>query len=241
MSRHMPLSQPLVKGILIKRYKRFLADVQLDGGERVTALCPNTGSMRSCAEPGRPVLLSVSEKPDRKYPHTWELIQMGKTWVGINTARPNQAVSHFVKAGAIPGLTGYRLLKREQKYGREGRSRIDLLLDDHEDGRPACYVEVKNTTMRVEDHAAFPDAVTTRGQKHLEELMDVVAQGMRAVMFYFVGRADCTRFRPADEIDPEYGRLLRRAVEGGVEIEPWRMKFSPRKLELVEKLPVDLS
>ncbi|MDH5641343.1 MAG: DNA/RNA nuclease SfsA [Nitrospira sp.] len=230
---------PLHQGTLLKRYKRFLADVRLEDGRELTVMCPNTGTMKTCNEPGRPVIISDSLNDSRKYRFTWEMIRMGRSWVGVNTGNPNRAVTKWVEAGMIPELTGYGTLKREQKYGRDGRSRIDLLLSD---GAAAsdCFVEVKNTTMRVGHHAAFPDAVTTRGQKHLRELMDVVDQGGRGVMFYFVGRADCDRFRPADEIDPEYGRLLREAATKGVELLPYRVRFNKAGMKLEERLPVDL-
>lgn len=234
----MKLDLPLLEGTLIKRYKRFLADVRLDDGTELTVHCPNSGAMTSCSEPGRPVIISDSQNPKRKLRHTLEMIHMGDAWVGVNTANPNRAVAGFIESGQIPELRGYETLRREVKYGREGRSRIDILLEDPEAGR--CYVEIKNTTLRSDRHAAFPDAVTTRGKKHLEELADVVEAGDRGVIFFFMGREDCRRMRPADEVDPDYARTLRRVAAEGVEILAYRMAFSPSGIRLLDRAPVDL-
>ncbi|RMH22407.1 MAG: DNA/RNA nuclease SfsA [Acidobacteria bacterium] len=233
----------LIPGTLVRRYKRFLADVELADGRLVTVHCANPGAMRSCSEPGRPVRLSDSRNPKRKLRLSLEMIRMGRTWVAINTARPNRTVRRLIAAGRIPELRGYGEIVAEVPYGAGGRSRVDLLLRDPAGGRPECYVEVKNTTYRppgAERYAAFPDAVTARGKKHLEDLMAVVASGSRAVIFFHVGRADARRFRPADEIDPAYGRVLRRAVAAGVEPLAYRMRVSPRGIELAGRLPVDL-
>ena len=232
------LDLDLQRGTLIRRYKRFLADIELESGEVITAHCANSGAMTACAEPGRPVFVSDSHNPKRKLRYTWELIQMGRTWVGVNTARPNHIVAHTIEAGAIAELSGYTTLKREVKYGREGRSRIDILLSGHP-SEPEAYVEVKNATMRVGEYAAFPDAVTARGLKHIEELDSVARNQQRAVMFFFVGRNDCKRFRPAEEVDKAYTEALRQAADR-VEILAYRFQFSPGKVKLVEKLPVDL-
>lgn len=249
--------QPILKGTLLGRRKRFLADVELADGSKMTAMCANTGSMKTCNEPGRPVVLSDSENDKRKYRHTWELIQMGKCWVNVNTGLPNGAVETFVESDAIAGLTGYPFIRREVKYGRDGRSRIDLLLTEQPPpkkrkrdpepeprceptGAPDCYVEVKNTSMRVDGHSVFPDSVTTRGQKHLDELTHLVSnEGCRAAMVYFCGRTDTEAFRPADEIDPEYGRLFRKAMDAGVMMIPLQVKFTPTQLKLARVLPVD--
>lgn len=236
----MRFAQPLTRGVLIRRYKRFLADVRLDDGRELTVHCPNSGAMSACSEPGRPVLISDSGNPARKLRWTWEMIRMGRTWVGVNTANPNRAVADFVKAGKLPELAGYDTVRREVKYGAEGRSRIDLLLSDPAEKKPDCYLEIKNATFRHGQHAAFPDAVTTRGRKHLLDLAEVVAQGYRGVIFFFVGRADCLRFRPADEVDPRYGATLREVVEAGVEPLAYRMRFSPHRIQLLDRLPIDL-
>lgn len=243
----MKLPDALIRATLLRRYKRFLADVELEDGRELTVHCPNPGAMTSCSEPGRPVLISDSGNPKRKLRHTLEMIRMGRTWVGVNTARPNRAVAAFIGAGKIPELAGYAELRAEVPYGSGNRSRIDLLLSDPDGGRADCYVEIKNTTYRrpVEGsagryYAAFPDAVTERGRKHLNELEGVVREGKRGVIFFFVGRADCHRFRPADEIDPAYGETLRRVAGRGVEILAYRMRVSPRRIVPVEPLPVDL-
>ena len=249
---------PIVKGTLIKRRARFLADVELENGEKMTAMCANTGSMKTCNEPGRPVILSDSEKDTRKYRYTWEMIQIGKTWVNVNTGIPNSTVERFIDEDAVDGLTGYSFIRREVKYGRDGRSRIDLLLTNEAppkkrkkdpepeprckpNGEPDCYVEVKNTSMRAEEHSVFPDSVTERGQKHLSELTHLVKEeGLRAAMVYFCGRTDTEAFRPADEIDKQYGKLFREAMKAGVLMIPLQVKFTPKKLELVRVLPVDV-
>jgi len=236
----MNFDPPLIPATLIKRYKRFLADVELENGEIITVHCPNSGAMTTCAEPGRPVLISDSQNPKRKLRYTFEMIRMGRTWVGVNTMNPNRAVEGFIRAGKIPQLVGYGTLRREVKYGQGGRSRIDLLLTDCPEGRPDCYVEIKNSTLRDGRHAAFPDGVTVRGRKHLNDLAGVVQAGGRGVIFFFIGRADCHRFRPADEIDPAYGETLRRVRLEGVEILAWRMRFNPQGVRLVDRLPVDL-
>ncbi|MDC1142535.1 DNA/RNA nuclease SfsA [Planctomycetota bacterium] len=247
----------IVKGTLIVRRNRFLADVRLEDGSELTAVCSNTGTMKSCNEPGRPVILSVSDNPKRKYAHSWELIKMGSTWVNVNTAVPNSAVEELILRDALPELMGYSFVRREVKYGREGRSRIDLLLTNdappkkrkkdpepgprcEPNGQPDCYVEVKNTSLRVDNYSAFPDAKTERGQKHLRELMDCVEQGYRAANVFFVGRTDTDIFRPADEVDPIYGKLLREAVEAGVEVYPLQVKFTPTQMTLVRVLPIEL-
>ncbi len=234
----MRLTRPLLRGTLLRRYKRFLADVELADGRELTVHCPNPGAMTSCSEPGRPVLISDSENPKRKLRYTLEMIRMGRIWVGVNTANPNPAVAGWIAAGKIPQLAGYAELRREVPYGEARRSRIDLLLRDP--ARPDCYVEIKNSTYRSGEHAAFPDAVTERGRKHLHDLAGVVERGERGVIFFFVGRADCHRFRPADEVDPAYGETLRQVVPAGVEALAWRMRFTARRIELSGRLPIDL-
>lgn len=231
-------STELISGRLITRYKRFLADIELENGDVLTAHCPNSGAMTSCSEPGRPVRISDSGNPKRKLRHTFEQIQMGRTWVGVNTVTPNIAVHHALEQGAVPELKEYKEFRREVKYGREGKSRIDVLCSVT--GLPDCYVEVKNSTMRVDDAVAFPDAKTERGRKHLRELIAVVESGQRAVMFFFAGRNDVNRFRPADEVDPEYGAVLRKAFDAGVETLAYRFRYDASGVEIIEKLPVDL-
>jgi len=224
----------LFPGILVKRYKRFLADVKLTDETVVTAHCPNSGSMLGCNLPGSPVLVSLSSNPDRKLPYTLELVQVNGFWVGLNTMLPNRLAEEAIQNGIISELQGYTEIRREVPYGRE-HSRIDLLL---EGGQGACYVEVKNVTLVQNDLALFPDAVTERGQKHLRELMQVVRNGFRGVILFTVQRGDGHAVAPADQIDPVYGRLLRLAVENGVEALAYRAIITPENIQLNERLPV---
>lgn len=236
----MRFDKPLLAGTLVRRYQRFLADVELADGTFLTVHCPNPGRMTSCSEPGRPVLISDSGNPKRKLRHTLEMVKMGRIWVGVNTANPNRAVAGFLRRRKIPELAGYGEIQPEVKYGAGGRSRIDLLLRDREGGHPGCYVEVKNTTLKIGEHGAFPDAVTERGRKHLLDLAGVVAGGERGVIFFFVGRADCRRFRPADEVDPAYGETLREVLTEGVEALAYRVRYTRQRIELVDRLAIDL-
>ncbi|HIK32036.1 MAG TPA: DNA/RNA nuclease SfsA [Oscillatoriales cyanobacterium M59_W2019_021] len=218
----------LVSGTLVKRYKRFLADVELVNGEIVTAHCPNTGPMIGVSDPCSPVLMSCSTDPKRKYPYTWETIQMRdarRTWVGINTALPNRIVKTMLEKRLLPELGNYSRIQPEVAYGRDRKSRVDFVLWG-EEGEPPIYVEVKNTTWADNGLALFPDTVTTRGQRHLQELMAIVPQ-CRAVMLYFINRGDCDRFSPGDTADPAYGQLLREAVHRGVEVLPCRFEVTP--------------
>lgn len=204
----------LIRGTLIKRYKRFLADVELDNGEVVTAHCPNSGSMKGCCEPGRPVYLSESTNPRRKLNYTWELMELPSTLIGINTQVPNRLVCNSIQAGLVPELAGYDRVVPEIKTS-DG-TRLDILLESDSGSR--CYVEVKNCTLVEDGIARFPDAVTTRGQKHLKELERLVSQGHRGVIFYLIQRMDARHFIPAADIDPEYARNLETATRNGVEV-----------------------
>jgi len=226
----------LIPGRLIKRYKRFLADIELEDGSVVTAHCPNSGSMLGCNLPGSPVLLSLSPNPNRKLAYTWELLQVNGFWVGLNTMLPNRLAEEAILDGTIVELQGYPNLRREVAYGSE-RSRIDILLEG--DGR-RCYVEVKNVTLVEGGVALFPDAVTARGQKHLRELMEMVRNGDRGVLLFTVQRGDGNAVAPADRIDPEYGRLLREAVANGVEALAYRAEVRPEQIRLTERLAVVL-
>ena len=211
----MKFHAPLVRGTLVQRYKRFMADVVLDTGETITAHCANSGAMAGLKAPGSIVWLSPAANPDRKLRYSWELIEADGDLVGINTAWPNHIVAEAIKAGAIEALSGYATLRQEVKYGKN--SRIDILLEDPE--RPPCYVEVKNVHLRRDGTLAeFPDAVTERGAKHLVELGDMVEAGHWAVMLYLVQRMDCDRFAIAADVDPAYDRGLRVARERGVEV-----------------------
>jgi len=225
----------MIEGRLVKRYKRFLADVELADGTLVTAHCPNTGSLLGCQEPGSRVVLRDSQDPRRKLRYTFQSIQVGRGLVNVDTGLPNAVVAEAVERGLVPELAGYDTLRREVAYGRN--SRIDLLLEGP--GRPRCYVEVKSTTLVRGRTALFPDAVTERGRKHLAELADVVAGGDRAVQFFFVSRGDVARFAPADDIDPAYGRALRAAAEAGVELLAYAARVRPDRLELARPLPIE--
>jgi sugar fermentation stimulation protein A len=204
----------LFQGTLIKRYKRFLADVQLDNGSLVTVHCPNSGTMRACSQPGRPVYLSYHDNPKRKLKYTWEIIHMPDSLVGVNTMVPNRLVKQSIEEGLVDELNGYDRVRAEVKTS-DG-SRLDLLLEK-ERGRN-CFVEVKNCTLVEGSNARFPDAVTTRGRKHLLELQRLVSEGNRCAMFFLIQRMDADSFSPADDIDPIYGEELRKAHQNGVEI-----------------------
>ena len=234
---------PLESGILLKRYKRFFADIQLESGEIITAHCPNTGPMTDVSTPGSLVQISRSDNPKRKLSYTWEMIQVLEkgvgngergvgemknqaTWVGINTGLPNRVVKLLLQEGLIPELANsYKEIHPEVIYGCDRKSRIDFLLTGDESQLP-IYLEVKNVTWCQGRIALFPDTVTTRGQKHLRELRELVPQA-RSVMLYFINRGDCDRFAPGDGADPLYGKLLREAVAAGVEVLPCRFDVMP--------------
>jgi sugar fermentation stimulation protein A len=228
----MIFPDPLFRGTLVRRYKRFLADVVLETGETVTAHCANSGSMLSVDAPGSEVWLSPARNPDRKLKYTWELIRVGNALVGINTAHPNAIVAEAVAANEIPELSGYTSARREVKYGKN--SRIDLLLEGS--GQPRCFVEVKNVTLKREDGAdrpvEFPDAVTARGTKHLVELSEKVREGDRAVMMYLVQRDDADWFTLADDIDPAYAEAFEQATAVGVEALCYRCDVSSRDIRI---------
>ncbi|MBY5993655.1 DNA/RNA nuclease SfsA [Ferrimonas balearica] len=213
----MKFSPPLQSATLIKRYKRFLADVRLEDGSETTLHCPNTGAMTGCAEPGWRVWYSDSGNPKRKYPCTWELVENDQGHrISVNTGRANALAEAGIRAGLLPSLAADAEIRREVKYGSEN-SRIDLLLTGND--LISCYIEVKNVTLLGDQgQGHFPDAVTTRGQKHLRELMEMVQQGHRAVLLFMVAHTGIERVSPAQHIDPEYARLCREAVAAGVEI-----------------------
>jgi len=223
----------LFRGTLVKRYKRFLADVELDNGGLVTAHCPNSGTMRACSQPGQPVFLSFHDNPKRKLKYTWEIIHMPDSLVGVNTLVPNRLVKHSVEEGLVPELIGYDRVRAEVKTS-DG-SRLDLVLE--KDGRRNCFVEVKNCTLVEGSNARFPDAVTARGRKHLMELQRLVAEGNRSVMFFLVQRMDADRFSPADDIDPAYGKELRRAHQNGVEILVYDVSIDLAAIRLNQPIP----
>jgi len=233
----MIFKQSLIPGKLIKRYKRFLADIELESGEIITVHCPNSGSMKSCVGNGWKVRLSYHDNPNRKYPHTWEMVHNGKCWIGINTGIPNKLAEEAIQTGRISELLDYDELKREIKYGKN--SRIDLMLQRESD---RCYVEVKNVTLVEEDgDYYFPDSVTERGRKHLYELRDMVKEGNRAVMLYVIQRDDGNIFKPAAHIDLAYANSLKEVYEQGVEILVYRAKVSPEEIQISEKIPWELT
>jgi len=235
----MKFKTPLIPGKLIKRYKRFLTDVELADGTVVVAHCANSGSMLSVNDAGADVWLSPANDPKRKLKYTWELVKIGSAMVGINTQHPNRIVYEAIEAGKIKELTGYDSQRREVKYGKN--SRIDILLESP--GKPQCYVEVKNTTMRRDlspgAPAEFPDAVTARGAKHLDELGDMVEQGHRAVMFYLVQRDDAHSFTIAADIDPTYAKGLQTAIKRGVEVLAYGCRVSPEEIEITGPVEID--
>lgn len=225
----MRFESPLTEARLLRRYKRFLADVEIPGQGETTVVCPNPGSMLGLNVPGSRIWLSESDNPKRKYRHTWELLEIDGGIVGINTAHPNRIAEEAIGAGAVAELAGYGALRREVKYGEN--SRIDLLLEKPDGAR--CYVEVKNVhLMREPGLAEFPDSVTKRGAKHLRELSAMAGEGHRAVMFYLVQRSDCRRFTLAEDIDPAYAAALREARAHGVEAICYSCNLKPDAIEL---------
>lgn len=239
----MRFPDPLLRGRLIRRYKRFLADVELADGGPVTAHCPNPGSMMGLDAPGAEVWLSPARNPARKLRYTLELVHLddgtGRGLVGVNTGHPNALAAEAVAAGRIPELAGYREIRREVRYG--AGSRVDLLLESPD--RPPCYVEVKSVTLKrdreIPGLAEFPDAVTARGTKHLRELAAVAADGARAVMLFLAQRGDCRRFAIAADIDPAYDAAFASARAAGVEALCYACQLSPEAVELGQPLPLD--
>ena len=227
----MRFAKPLVPARLIRRYKRFLADVEIAGQEPVTAHCPNPGSMIGLAAPGADILLTPTTT---KLPYRWELERVDGNWVGINPGHPNAIVAEAIAAARIPALAGYATVRREVRYGVN--SRIDLLLESPE--RPPCYVEIKNVHLKRGDTAEFPDCVTTRGAKHLGELAAMVAAGARAVMVYLVQRADCRQFGLAADLDPVYARAFIAARAAGVEALCYACDVAPDGIALTGALPI---
>ncbi|MGB7996423.1 MAG: DNA/RNA nuclease SfsA [Photobacterium halotolerans] len=231
----MNYTPSLLPATLIKRYKRFLADIALPDGTVTTIHCANTGAMTGCADPGATIWYSTSDNPKRKYAHSWELTQtQDGHWICINTARANQIVVEALKNNHIPELSGYASLRTEVKYGTEN-SRVDIVLDDP--SLPSCFIEVKSVTL-LEDHGRgyFPDAVTTRGQKHLRELAEVAATGQRAVLFFAVLHSGIENVAAARHIDPVYDELLEQAEKAGVEVLCYRAEISPTALTLSQRI-----
>ena len=236
----MKFQEPLVEGRLIRRYKRFLSDIDLNG-ETVVAHCANPGAMTGLNAPESEVWLSANRNPKAKLDWRWELIRVGDHLVGINTAHPNDIVAEAIKAGHIPALVGYGSMRREVKYGQS--SRIDILMEDED--KPSCYVEIKNVHLKRdlpgrEGAAEFPDAVTKRGAKHLVEMSEMVRQGARAVMIYLVQRGDCDHFRVAEDVDPAYASALAEARECGVEAICYDCSVGIEEIVVARSLPLKL-
>lgn len=236
----VPAGEVWQSGTLLRRYKRFLADVRLADGTEITLHCPNTGSMKNCVVPDSPCWFSTSANPKRKYPHTLEVVTTpGEHLAGINTARANELVETALRSGLIRELRGYERLLREQRYGAE-KSRIDFLL---ERGDEQCFVEVKSVTLMEEPgQGLFPDAVTSRGTRHLRELMAMVHGGHRAVLLFCVQHTGIRWVEPADAIDPLYGETLRAAAQAGVELLAYGATIVPDlgEIRLTDALPVRL-
>lgn len=217
----------LYPGVLVKRYKRFLADIALESGDVITAHCPNTGPMTGICAPGSRVMVSRSDNPNRKLAYTWELIEVHDTeptWVGVNTALPNRVIKSALEARLFDGLGEYDQIRSEVPYGIDKKSRVDFVVANQAQASQT-YIEVKSTTWADGKLALFPDTVTTRGQKHLKDLM-ALRPHTKAVMLYFINRGDCTQFSPGDSADPLYGQLLREAIAQGVEILPCRFDLT---------------
>ncbi|MFL2541259.1 MAG: DNA/RNA nuclease SfsA [Candidatus Latescibacterota bacterium] len=236
----MKFSEPLIKGKLIRRYKRFLSDIELNG-ETVVAHCANPGAMTGLNSPGSEVWLSANRNPKAKLNWRWELIRVGNNLVGINTSHPNGILTEAIKAGQIETLNGYDNLRREVKYGQN--SRIDVLLEHNE--RPPCYVEIKNVHLKRDlpgrkNAAEFPDSVTKRGTKHLVEMSNMVREGARAVMVYLVQRSDCDHFRVAEDVDPVYAETLAQARASGVEVICYDCDISVFEISVSRRLPLQL-
>tara|TARA_R110002095_G_scaffold133784_2_gene116103 strand:- start:809 stop:1519 length:711 start_codon:yes stop_codon:yes gene_type:complete len=236
----MQFPSPLLSGTLIKRYKRFLADITLETGEEITAHCANSGSMMGLKDEGSPVYVTkVPDEAKRKLRYDWHIIEdihHKNEWIGINTSWPNPLVEEALLNKKIPELSAYPDFRREVKYGLQN-SRIDFYLSGG--NLPPCYLEIKNVTLRIEDSAQFPDSVTARGKKHLEELIHVAEQGFRAVVLYVIQRQDCTHFDVASHIDPDYASMAKQAKEKGVEFLGYSCDITKEGITLDRPLPLN--
>ncbi len=222
----------LRKGHLIKRYKRFLADIELEEGTFITAHCPNSGAMQGLTDPGTPVWVSRSPNTSRKLPFTWEMAEVNGTFVGMNTSNPNHLVEEAICSGVLQELQGYPSLRREVPYGQN--SRIDFLMEDA--SQALTYVEVKNVHLKRGRNAAFPSSVTTRGAKHMRELSEMVRQGHQAYIVYVVQRNDCEGFEIANDIDPLYGEDSLRAIKSGVKPLVYACDVTPKAITLTHRI-----
>lgn len=232
----MKFTMPLERGKIINRYKRFLADIKLENHEVITAYIANTGSMKTCWAKDWPALLSFHDNPKRKLKYSLEMLYNGKTWIGVNTSRPNHIVEEAIRNKEIKELQDYSHIQREFKVGK---SRLDFKLES--EGLPDFFLEVKNVTLKGEnEQVLFPDAVTKRGQKHLEELISLCEQGYKTGIFFLVQREDVKSFSPASKIDPLYAELLKKAEEAGVLILVYQCKLSPEEISIEKSLPYEL-
>lgn len=228
----MQFTTPLTEGVLIKRYKRFLADIRLQDGSIITAHCPNTGTMLGCSTPGSAVYLTKSNNPTRKYPYTLEMTQVGTTWVGVNTGRTNKLVVEALLKGQIAEFANIDAVKTEVKTSCHTRLDIQIIK-----GTESTFIEVKNCSLAINGCAMFPDAVTSRGTKHLHELIRLVEEGFKSTIFFLVQRMDADRFSPANDIDPNYGKTLRLAIASGVQVLVYQAQVSPEGIHVVHALP----
>lgn len=233
----MKFPHPLIPGTLLRRHHRFLMDVRLENGREITAHSGNTGGMLGCSRPGMRVWLSVSPNPERKYPHSLELVQPKRgEWVGVNTLLPNKLVREAIERRMFSAFRDYSDIQPEVRYGNEN-SRVDLLLRGQ--GVPDCYLEVKNVTYCPQGTALFPDAVTARGTRHLRELLRMRQQGHRAAVVFCVQHSEASRFAPAGHIDPLYADTLRQAAGEGLEVYAWQARMSPEEVVITSPLPVE--
>ena len=232
----MIFKDPLLKGKLVRRYKRFFAEIILSNGETITAHCPNSGSMLSLLEAGSEAWVSKAHNPKRKLKYTWELVRLGRVIVGVNTNHPNVLVAEAISQGIISELQGYEISRREVKYGKN--SRIDILLEKTSGAK--CFVEVKNVTLKrsLDNNAPaeFPDSITARGVKHLQELAQMVAEGHRSVLVFLVQRDDCTSFQIARDLDSEYGKAYDHAKLSGVEFLVYACQITPDGIDVTTKI-----
>jgi sugar fermentation stimulation protein A len=233
----MQFPAPLVRGHLLRRYQRFLAEVELAEGECVLAHCPNTGAMPGLTAPGLPVWLSAASNPKRRCRFTWELVELEGEMVGVHTGRANALVAEAIRVGQLPELAGYSQVRAEVRAAGS-HSRFDFHLSGH--ARDAdCWLEVKNVTALVENGIGlFPDAVTARGTRHVQALQQLVAEGSRCALVFCIQRGDVDELRPADAIDPAYGAALRSALAAGVELYALAAEVSPGAIQLVRRVPV---